>query len=134
MFVRDINAQDVDGTGRALREHERFAPEGTNVSFVEPMDTSSLNLRTYERGVEAETLACGTGSVASAVVAYLEYGLRPPIRVRTHSGESLRVNFTASGDRITNVTLEGPAVIVFHGRALYDPAKGYLRGDTEASR
>jgi diaminopimelate epimerase len=134
MFVNDVKAQDVEGTGRALREHERFAPEGTNVNFVETIDTSALSMRTYERGVEAETLACGTGSVASAVVAHLEYGLRPPIRVRTRSGESLRVNFTAIGSRITDVTLEGPAVTVFTGKILYDPVKATVRGESETGR
>jgi diaminopimelate epimerase len=133
-FVKDLSTPDVEGTGRALREHERFSPEGTNVNFVETMDTSALAMRTYERGVEAETLACGTGSVASAVIAHLEYGLRPPIRVRTHSGESLRVDFTVAGTRITNVTLEGPAVIVFSGKTLYDPVQNICRNDDRVDR
>lgn len=133
-FVNDLSTPDVEGTGRALREHERFAPEGTNVNFVETIDTSALAMRTYERGVEAETLACGTGSVASAVIAHLEYGLRPPIRVRTHSGESLRVDFTIIGSRITDVTLEGPAVTVFSGTTLYDPLKAIVRGESESDR
>jgi diaminopimelate epimerase len=134
LFVNDLDAPDVEGTGRALREHERFAPEGTNVNFVETIDTSALAMRTYERGVEAETLACGTGSVASAVIAHMEYGLRPPIRVRTRSGESLTVNFTVNGSRITEVTLEGPAVSVFVGSVLYDPVKVTIRGMSETGR
>lgn len=131
-FVQDVSVPDVEGIGRALREHERFSPEGTNVNFVETIDTSALSMRTYERGVEAETLACGTGSVASAVIAHLEYGLRPPIRVRTHSGESLRVDFKIVGPRITDVTLEGPAISVFSGRTLYDPVQVQLRGESES--
>ena len=133
-FVKDLTAPDVEGTGRALREHERFSPEGTNVNFVETLDTSALAMRTYERGVEAETLACGTGSVASAVIAHLEYGLRPPIRVQTHSGESLRVDFTVAGARITDVILEGPAVIVFSGKTFYDRVKHLLRDETNLDR
>lgn len=133
-FVNDLGGQDVPGIGRALREHERFSPEGTNVNFVETIDTASLAMRTYERGVEAETLACGTGSVASAVIAHLEYGLRPPIRIQTQSGESLRVGFTSSGTRITDVTLEGPAVSVFSGTTKYDPLKVQLRGESESAR
>ncbi len=133
-FVQDLSLPDVEGVGRALREHERFAPEGTNVNFVETLDTSSLAMRTYERGVEAETLACGTGSVASAIIAHIEYGLRPPIRVRTHSGESLRVAFRSAGERITSVTLEGPAVTVFSGTTLYDPTNAQLRGEGGSDR
>jgi diaminopimelate epimerase len=125
-FVSDLPTVPVETTGRTLREHARFAPEGTNVNFVETLDTSLIAMRTYERGVEAETLACGTGSVASAVIAHLEYGLRPPIRVRTWSGEFLRVDFTSNGASITDVVLEGPAVIVFQGRLQYDPAKALL--------
>jgi diaminopimelate epimerase len=126
-FVSDLNGVPVETTGRTLREHARFAPEGTNVNFVETLDTSLIALRTYERGVEAETLACGTGSVASAVIAHLEYGLRPPIRVRTRSGEFLRVDFTSAGAAISNVVLEGPAVISFQGTLQYDPMKASQR-------
>jgi diaminopimelate epimerase len=126
-FVSDLNAVPVESTGRTLREHARFAPEGTNVNFVETLDTSLIAMRTYERGVEAETLACGTGSVASAVIAHLEYGLRPPIRVRTRSGEFLRVDFTSTGTAISNVVLEGPALISFQGKLQYDQVKALQR-------
>jgi diaminopimelate epimerase len=130
-FVSDVEAVNVPTDGLALREHERFMPEGTNVNFVETTDTSVLSMRTYERGVEAETLACGTGSVASAVIAHLEFGLRPPLRVRTRSGESLRVDFVSRDGRISDVTLEGPAVIIFSGKTLYDPSHAILRGERE---
>ena len=133
-FVSDLDRVDVERLGRTLREHERFAPEGTNVNFVQTLDMSVLSMRTYERGVEAETLACGTGSVASAVVAHLEYGLRPPIRVLTRSGESLRVEFNVHGSRIAQVTLEGSAVSVFSGTTLYDPLKAIVRGEGESIR
>lgn len=133
-FVTDLKTVGVESTGRMLREHARFAPEGTNVNFVETLDTSVIAMRTYERGVEAETLACGTGSVASAVLAHLEYGLRPPIRVRTWGGDLLRVDFTATGLRITDVVLEGPAVIVFSGKVLYDAAKVIDRSNSSHQR
>lgn len=129
-FVTDLKAVRVESTGRMLREHARFAPEGTNVNFVETLDKSVIAMRTYERGVEAETLACGTGSVASAVLAHLEYGLRPPIRVRTWGGDLLRVDFTMQGPRITDVVLEGPAVIVFSGKVFYDSIKANERSNT----
>ena len=130
-FVQDRTTVDVTGIGRALREHERFKPSGTNVNFVETLGTSALGMRTYERGVEAETLACGTGSVASAVIAHLEYGLRPPITIHTRSGDILRVDFKVNGTQITEVTLEGPAVNVFTGKTFYDPSNGSLRGESE---
>ena len=72
-------------------------------------------MRTYERGVEAETLACGTGAVACSILGALLKGLRPPLEIRTRSNQVLRVNFHASGDRISDVDLEGPVKTVFHG-------------------
>jgi diaminopimelate epimerase len=84
-------------------------------------------MRTYERGVEAETLACGTGSVASSIIACLEHGMKPPVRVRAFSGDTLTVNFKIAGDRITDVVLEGPALSLFSGKTLYDDASGKIR-------
>ena len=128
-FVQDLGNIPLRRTGRTLREHARFAPQGTNVNFVETIETSVIAMRTYERGVEAETLACGTGSVASAVIAHLEYGLRPPIRVRTWSGDLLRCGLhSQKGLEITDVMLEGPAVIVFQGKAIIRSSEKHRAG------
>jgi len=126
-FVTRLKDVRVTELGKTLREHERFAPQGTNVNFVERLDGNAIAMRTYERGVEAETLACGTGSIASSVIAHLELGLQPPVRVRTWSGQWLHVDFVATPSGITEVRLKGPATIVFEGNTLYDPAGKTLR-------
>jgi diaminopimelate epimerase len=126
-FVKDLRTVPVDELGRTLREHARFAPKGTNVNFVQHLGDGEIAMRTYERGVEAETLACGTGSIASAVMAHLEFRLRPPIRVKTWSSQYLLVDFKSQEGRITDVKLQGPAIIVFTGKALYDTAMKVVR-------
>jgi len=114
--VEELEELDVHGLGRALRHHEAFSPEGTNVNFIVRSRTGLVQ-RTYERGVEAETLACGTGSVASAIVHALSEGMASPVEVRVRSGELLRIHFDHSGDQIQNVWLEGSATMVFEGTA-----------------
>ena len=113
----EIAEQGVLRAGRAVRSDPRFAPGGTNVDFVGVVDNKTITMRTYERGVEDETLACGTGAVASAVVAALERGVVPPVDVRTHGGATLRVGFRVDGRRVTNVTLSGPVAFVYRGEA-----------------
>lgn len=99
IFVQGLQEMDVDGLGRLVRHHAVFAPKGTNVNFVEKIKDDCVALRTYERGVEAETLACGTGSVAAALVGYLQGKEKhvpqkgAAIRVVTKSGELLEVTF-----------------------------------------
>ena len=122
----ELEAVDVGGRGRELRFHERLGPAGANVNFVSVEDRSAIRLRTYERGVEGETLACGTGSVASAVVSTLLGVTDPPVKVSVRSGEALQVSFRKEGDRITNVTLQGSAHILFAGKAFYDLASRSL--------
>lgn len=108
VFVPDIEKIDAVGVGRALRFHKVFGRAGANVDFVE-IRKNGLFLRTYERGVEAETLACGTGVVAAAFVARV-LGFEPsPVRVAVRGGDSLSVSFD-NGPR-----LEGPGKIVFSG-------------------
>ena len=106
---------DVTGIGRVVRNHELFRPEGTNVNFVQLEEGNACVVRTYERGVEAETLACGTGSIAVAVVCSELKGLEPPITVRTSSKMDLIIGFSRSGDRMTNVELKGAAMVTFQG-------------------
>ncbi|MEK7849475.1 MAG: diaminopimelate epimerase [Candidatus Omnitrophota bacterium] len=115
-----INVRDI---GRAIRRNEIFGPAGTNVDFIKVMDKGHILVRTYERGVEDETLACGTGSVASAIVAVLgsggesmdRAGESHKVSVKTKSSESLNVYFKVSKKKITDVWLEGKAQIVFTG-------------------
>lgn len=104
----------VESLGRKIRNLKRFRPEGTNVNFVEIDDDKSLSMRTYERGVESETLACGTGAIAAAVIAYKLGRLRPPVGIKPRSGEILSVNFEDQAG-IRNVVLKGAARIVFQG-------------------
>lgn len=108
----------LEKIGRVIRDHKRFKPNGTNVNFVDIAGVNQLNIRTYERGVEAETSACGTGSVASAIMASLLWKLRPPIRVFTKSKRELIVDFDSDRYSARNVTLEGPAEIIFEGKVV----------------
>ena len=116
IFVEALDKIDVNGLGRAIRNHERFRPKGTNVNFVEVQGRNEIEVRTYERGVEGETLACGTGSTASALISCLLKYVRPPVRVKTKGGEILTVNFIQQGPKIEKVTLEGPARFVYEGK------------------
>jgi len=118
-FVADeevFDGLDVDGLGRALRHHPRFAPAGTNVNFARVVGKSQIAIRTYERGVEAETLACGTGMVACAIIHHKLTGDPSPVQVDVAGGDTLEIGFVvdAEGD-FREVTLTGPADFVFEG-------------------
>jgi diaminopimelate epimerase len=110
-----VDAVDLAVFGPRVRYHPHFAPAGTNVNIIERTGASSLNIRTYERGVEEETLACGTGAIAGAVVAFRLWGLNRPIRVLPRSKLPLLVDFDETAGNITNVRLVGPAATVFEG-------------------
>lgn len=114
-FADDIDAVAVELLGAQIRYHEKFEPDGTNANFVQKIEPRTLAVRTYERGVEAETLACGTGVVASALIFNKISGAQPPISVRVRGGDLLQVNFEVDGDGFTNVRLIGPAEIAFEG-------------------
>jgi len=116
IFVADLDKIDVINLGRQIRFHKRFAPQGTNVDFVEALSNKSIKIRTYERGVEDETLACGTGVVASALLYAIRYTLNAKqISVHTKGGEVLEVYFDRSNNQFKNVWLEGEAKIVYKG-------------------
>jgi diaminopimelate epimerase len=117
--VDDLASCNVRELGAAIRYHTHFAPAGTNADFIHVTGTNSLSLRTYERGVEDETLACGTGIAASALIAYRLGKVRPPVEVKAASGDILIVGFRVNGDSVSNVTLAGPAVHVFQGDLRY---------------
>ena len=107
---------DVYKLGAAIRQHEAFSPAGTNANFATILAPSHIEIRTYERGVEDETLACGTGMVASALIHHLLTGAPSPIKVDVAGGDTLEIGFEKSGDRtFKNVTLTGPADFVFEG-------------------
>jgi diaminopimelate epimerase len=115
-FVDDATHTDVFNLGRELRHDARFSPGGTNVDFVEVQD-KALFVRSYERGVENETLSCGTGATASAIAS----ASRNPVNngfydIKTPGGP-LKVSFVQKGDQFTDIWLEGPARFVFSGVA-----------------
>ena len=127
IFESDLERLDVMEFGRAIRRDPRFNPAGTNVNFVRIRNGSTVELRTYERGVESETLACGTGSVASALVSSDLYTLTSPVAVAVRSGETLFVHFKKTGDGWTDVFLEGSAHMLFKGRLLYHEDQSIIR-------
>ena len=115
-FVDDLKALEVLGIGAAIRYHPHFQPSGTNANFVAVLEPGHLAIRTYERGVENETLACGTGMVACAIIYHLLDGAPSPVKVDVKGGETLRISFEGdTGGGFRNVTLTGPADFVFHG-------------------
>lgn len=114
-FVKDIETVDVRNLGGHIRYHGEFAPAGTNADFVQVVGRNRIKVRTYERGVEDETLACGTGSVASAVIAAEAEKMSSPVTVETRSGEKLRIHFDMVDGEFRNVFLEGAASLVFDG-------------------
>ena len=115
LFVDDLENAEVVRIGAAIRFHEHFAPKGTNVNFAKTIDERSIAIRTYERGVEGETLACGTGVVASAMIFHELTHAHTPIGVLVRGGERLEVDFENSEGVYKNVTLTGPADFVFDG-------------------
>jgi diaminopimelate epimerase len=125
LFTEDNSAAPVVTRGREIRHHALFGPAGTNVNFVQVLGESGLHVRTYERGVEDETMACGTGAVASAIIAALSGSVRPPVAVTTSGGEQLTIHFRLHDKQAEEVFLQGPALIVYEGHltaeAMYRP-------------
>ncbi len=115
VFVDDLESVDVVKDGAALRHHAAFAPKGTNANFARSLGPSSISIRTYERGVEGETLACGTGVCASAILHHLRTEDPAPISVKVRGGDTLHVGFEKTGGSFHKVTLTGPADFVFGG-------------------
>lgn len=113
-WVDDVQGVDLIKLGRAIRHHERFAPQGTNANFAKVEPDGTLTVRTYERGVEAETLACGTGAAAVALVAALRSWVALPVAVHCASGCDLVID-----SKEGKTTLSGNAVKVFEGEIEY---------------
>jgi diaminopimelate epimerase len=113
--VTQVGDVDVPREGSAIRYHEMFSPKGANVNFIEKRGANEIAVRTYERGVEDETLACGTGVVASALVFAVTENVRGPITVIARGGDDLCVGFDRIDKQFRNVTLTGPAEFAFEG-------------------
>ena len=114
--VNNLDIHPVGEQGRDIRYHSLFAPEGTNVDFVKKSGPDLIEIRTYERGVENETLACGTGAIASALVSSARGMVRSPVKVKTLGGEVLTIHFESQGDSFGQVRLEGNTSIIYQGR------------------
>jgi diaminopimelate epimerase len=113
VYVNGLNDFDVFHVGRAIRHNATHFPAGANVNFIEPMSSDTLRIRTFERGVEAETLACGTGCVAAALVGYKTGRIRSThVKLVVQSGDTIDVEFD---DAMQDVFLIGSADVVFRG-------------------
>ena len=124
IFLENVESADVFNLGKEVRYHERFQPKGTNANFAQILSPDRIRVRTYERGVEDETLACGTGAVAAAVVAGLLKDVAPPVDVITQSGGTLKVDYNVENDKVKNIFLEGDAVVVFEGKLTNEILQG----------
>ena len=118
LVCSDLEAIPVRTLGRKIRFHPVFQPAGTNVDFVTVLDGCTLAIRTYERGVEDETLACGTGTVAAALVAATLGMVSSPVEVRARSGETLTVSFTRNGTEFHEVFFEGEVRLIYQGELM----------------
>ncbi len=122
IFVDELQKINVKQIGNFIRFHKAFSPKGTNVNFVEQISKNFIAVRTYERGVEDETKACGTGSVASGIIAYLKANptvntkSNASVKVKTKSGEVLKISFDFHNDLINNVWLKGSATFIAEGQ------------------
>lgn len=114
--VENLSRHPVFEQGRSIRYHNMFSPEGTNADFIKVVGRNMLEIRTYERGVEDETLACGTGAIASALIASARGMVSSPAKVRTKGGEALKIHFRKQGDAFTQVWLEGSTSIVYQAQ------------------
>ncbi|HEY3347918.1 MAG TPA: diaminopimelate epimerase [Nitrospirota bacterium] len=114
-FVEDLEAVDVQNTGQATRYHELFRPAGTNANFARVTGPDTMEIRTYERGVEGETFACGTGATAAALCAGAKGMVKSPVSLTTRGGNILKVYFDWDGTEFNEVFLEGDAVLIYQG-------------------
>jgi diaminopimelate epimerase len=115
LFWDDFEGLEIIRLGRAIRYHPHFAPSGANANFIRLENESLLSIRTYERGVEDETLACGTGTVASALIAAFKGLVKSPVSIKTHGGEILTVYFEIEDREVKRVFFEGDVRIIYEG-------------------
>ena len=121
--VDDIENADVVELGREIRFHEKFGVAGTNVNFIRLLENGAIAVRTYERGVEDETLACGTGAVASAIVMAEKSSIPPPVNILTRSGERLNIYYAEKEGNYFDIYLEGDARTIYEARLWEDAWK-----------
>ncbi|HAH33115.1 MAG TPA: diaminopimelate epimerase [Elusimicrobia bacterium] len=112
--VENLDKLDVCALGRSMRYNKAFGKAGANADFVS-VKNGFVKVRTYERGVEAETLACGTGITASAIALGLCGGVGSPVKITSKNGEKFKVWYKRDGERVTDIYIQGPAKIVFRG-------------------
>jgi diaminopimelate epimerase len=117
-LTKNIDNEDVERIGRATRYHEIFKPAGANINFIQITGPHKLRIRTYERGVEGETLACGTGSVAAALIAGSIGAVSSPVEVTTRSREKLTVSYERNAAGFYQIRLEGEAQVICEGNLL----------------
>jgi diaminopimelate epimerase len=122
---RDLWQQEIVPLGRAIRNHDELQPDGANVNFVVIRDWNSIEVRTYERGVEAETLSCGSGVVASVSTSAMFGKVRSPVSVLTRSGITLEVSFTLAGGELRDLRLRGDARLVFRAALTPETIDGF---------
>lgn len=135
IFLNDnLWSHDITPLGRAIRNHPEM-PHGANVNFVVIRDPNSIEVRTYERGVEAETLSCGSGVVASVTASAMFDKVMSPVKVLTRSGIVFNVSFARQGNTIRDIRLKGDARVVFRGSMTAETIEGFdpefLRNPTE---
>ena len=133
----DLWSHDIVPLGRAIRSHPEMQPLGANVNFVVIRDPHSIEVRTYERGVEAETLSCGSGVIASVVASTLFEKVTPPVNVLTRSGITFEVNCVRDGATLRDIRLRGDARVVYRGTMTAETVEGFdpefLRNPAEAT-
>ncbi len=125
IFKETPHSVSIQELGRKIRSHSDLGPEGANANFVQVVDEHTLAIRTYERGVEGETLSCGTGCVAAALVTASLGMTRPPVACWTRSGVTLAVHFRASEGSFTQIILEGDARLIYQGNLSSEATRGF---------
>jgi len=115
LFSEYVEKMNIVELGREIRSHPRFQPHGTNVNFVQVINKKEIRVRTYERGVEDETFACGTGCTAGTLVSHLTRGMTSPVICHTQGGEDLLIHYRIKEGFPTDIFLEGDVKIVFEG-------------------
>jgi diaminopimelate epimerase len=118
-----IDDVDVVRLGREIRRHQQFAPAGTNANFVCQRKNNEIAIRTYERGVEDETMACGTGAIASAIISACQFKIKSPLAVKTRSGAYLKIYFSETDGQFAEIYMEGDARIIYTGNLQQDAWK-----------
>ncbi len=116
LYVQDADKAMVTELGREIRWHKHFSPRGTNVNFVQVLAPNQIRVRTFERGVEGETLACGTGVSAAALISSRVHSFTSPVKVQVQGGDQLEVSFQEKNGGFDDVRLTGPADFVFAGK------------------